>query len=519
MATAQQIIAAINPEIYSNTDSSVNKEIKELLEKDKLSDAIKKVSPTAVKYSGDFEDGYSLELEGFTLDMGGLEASQTLTYETYAESLEPIYYYILDFMDTLGLKTKKIVDNFTSAIGSANFSEMGQKKTIMQKQAMELMGSINTVVRSILNLVYDLKEFKIRLDAYENLKNKDKKEAALLSLKQVWMDKVDMNKGNSSIKAMAFGQAGFVTLIDAFLSIKNPKDVSKIDLNERVKRILVERLSEFEIWLSESEQELRKRYSIEKTYLKSQVNSLQLYTRWVKPYLQYAKELEQGGAEDNPSLVKMFNRTILQLTLLGTSKISAEEMGKEGSLPDFFGDEKLIKRLKKKGDLRDYYKCVLVDFVFRTVPQQGVHIGKVDVTFRAYSLNQQEIDQLNKALEEDDLESGLKFIQGATDESLGELKKDIDFFLGEDKEEEKKKEEKSKEDSVNPFLALIGYYNKKEEKSEKKDKKKEEKKFAPIREDNYYEKYLRNAAAGEAISALFTLFDIYKKSHGMASYT
>ena len=71
-------------------------------------------------------------------------------------------------------------------------------------------------LRSVLNIIYDLKEFRIRLSHYDDLKT-EKKEAAILALKQIWMDKVDIQKGNSSIKAMALGQAGFQTLIDAFL--------------------------------------------------------------------------------------------------------------------------------------------------------------------------------------------------------------------------------------------------------------------------------------------------------------
>ena len=60
-----------------------------------------------------------------------------------------------------------------------------------------------------------------------------------------------MNKGNSSLKAMALGQGGFVTLIDAFLAAKSANDVKGMDLNDRVKRILQPRLAEYDIWLSE----------------------------------------------------------------------------------------------------------------------------------------------------------------------------------------------------------------------------------------------------------------------------
>ncbi len=523
MVEPKQILAAINPALYNKKPTSpAEKEklelVKSLAKEGKILEAAGNTNPKSLSVSGDFNGGYSIDSEGFELNEkeGDVDSSQKLTYETYAESLEPIYFYLLDLMDEMNLKPKKLIDNFASAPGSAHFSEMGQKKTIMQQQASKLLGDINTVVRSILNLVYDLKEFRIRLDSYEMLKDKEKKNMALLSLKQIWMDKVDMNKGNSSIKAMAFGQSAFITLMDAFLSVNSAEDVKKLDLNDRVKRIVLERLAEFNIWVSESEGELRKRYEIEKNYLKSQVNSLQLYTRWAKPYLKYANELEQADSS-NPGLVKVFNRTILQLTLLGTRKVDAVSLGRDNTIPSFFTDRDLVERLQKKGDLRDYTACVLVEFTFRAVPQQNAFIGRVDINFSAYALNNEEMKLFEKTLKDDDLDSGLKLIQGITDDSLGQLKGDIDYFLNEKSEEEKKKEEKNEND-INPFLALFGYYNEKSEKKEKsKEKKKEEFKFP--RGDNYYEKYMRSVAAADAVNTLFTLFDVYKKAHGMASYS
>jgi len=209
-----------------------------------------------------------------------------LVYDSPTETLEPIYFFILDLMSDLGLKPEKLIDNFVSSPGSQHFGEMGQRTSVMQQQGAKLLGDINTVLRSILNLIYDLREFKIRLVAYEDLKNSSKKASAILSLKQVWMDKVDIQKGNSSIKAMALGQAGFNTLIDAFLVVNSEEDIDRLDLNQIVKRILKPRLHDFNIWLKESEGELKKRYDIERTYLKSQVNSLKIYSRWAKPYFK-----------------------------------------------------------------------------------------------------------------------------------------------------------------------------------------------------------------------------------------
>ena len=203
------------------------------------------------------------------------EAIHTLVYDSSSETLEPVYFFILDLMNDFGLAPEKLIDNFSSTPGSGHFAELGQRATVMQQQATKILGDTNTVMRSVLNIIYDLKDFKMRLQHYDSLKSKKKEEqeSAILALKQIWMDKVDIAKGQSSIKGMALGQAGFQTLIDAFLMIKDEKGVNSLDLNDRVKRILQPRIKEFNIWLIESERELRKRYELEKTYLKSQVNS------------------------------------------------------------------------------------------------------------------------------------------------------------------------------------------------------------------------------------------------------
>ena len=124
---------------------------------------------------------------------------------------------------------------------------------------------------------------------------------------------------------------------------------------------------------------------------------------------------------------------------------------------------------------RDYYSCILVDFTFRGIPQkvaQQSHFafgGRVEATFSAYALNDDELKMFEKELGESDLDDVLKLIERSTTESLEQLQKEINYFL----DEEKEKEEEKKTGS-NPFLALIGFYNKKPE--QKKEKKKEDKK-------------------------------------------
>ena len=482
MASVQQIIGKINPLLYAENG-------KELLKKYGSTDKIPadEVKPKNI-------------------------SEHSLGYDSQSETLEPVYFFILDLMNDFGLGTEKLVDNFSSTPGSGHFSELGTKKTTMQTQGTQMLERVNVVMRSVLNIIYDLKDFKIRLQSYNDLKSKDKStsDAARHSLKQIWLDKVDITKGNSSISMMA-RQLGFETIFDAFLVAKDSKDADKIDLNDRVKRVIKSRIDEFNIWVNESEKELRKRYNLERSYLKSQVNSLKLYSRWAKPYLKAAQQLEMKEHGREPALVKTFSTILLELTLFGKSKINIKDSVLAGDFPQDF------KELKTT---RDYFSCVLISFKFRGIPSRtprGDYVsgGKAEISFSSYALNSDEIEKFNKELEKEDVEDVLKLIEGSTTESLGNLQEEINLFLEEKDETEDKK---SKDDS-NPFLALIGHYNKKEPKEDKKESKKEEKE-KKLRKDDWIEKtHIREFAIKKAEEINFLLFDIYKKAHGMVSYT
>ncbi|MEM4625491.1 MAG: hypothetical protein QXJ28_01870, partial [Candidatus Pacearchaeota archaeon] len=286
--------------------------------------------------------------------------SHEITYDSPSETLEPIYFWILDMMNGLfGGNVEKIVDNFSASPGSGYFSELSQKKTILQKNVSETLATVNTVIKSIVNIIYDLKDFEIRLKHYEacRSKNKSEAEAGNLALKQIWMDNVDIKRGNGSIN-MLTANLQFVTLRDAFMVANTPEDVDKLDLNDRVKRILKPRIAEFNEWKKLSEQELIKRFNIEKNYLKSQVNMLQLYSRWIKPYLKAATQLEMSDSS-NPALVTVFNTIYLQLTLMGKRKVDFDEA---------ILSKKIPKGVKKPN--RDYYAVLIVDFSFRGIPQR-----------------------------------------------------------------------------------------------------------------------------------------------------
>ncbi|MBM3247530.1 hypothetical protein FJZ17_03270 [Candidatus Pacearchaeota archaeon] len=487
-----RIIAAVSPERYSLNAG----EVKKLLKNGKFWEAVDKVKP-GIK-PGDTDMGYEYKI----------------TYNSPYETLEPVYFWILDFMNPD--KTEKLVDNFISSPGSGHFSELMGKATRMQEEAMKVMQTIGVLIKSIINIIYDLRQFEQRLQDYKDADSSDKvkAEAANIALKQIWMDNVDIKRGNTSVKAMAFSQASFATLIDAFMYARSLDQIEKeLDLNERVKRILKDRFLEYSNWRVLSGSELKKRFNIEKAYLKSQVDSLKLYTRWAKPYLKAAEELKMSTSMSSSSaLVKAFNTILMQLVLFKKDAVKVQDEVYDKNFPPSFA------RLVEHKKIRDYNACNLVDLRFRGIPQRSEQHytfgGRVDVVFKAYALNDDEIKLIKKKLGESDMRDALKLAEGATEESLGQIQEDIDHYLKgvEDKEDEEEAKERVKSQDINPFMALLGLGNK-----SKEEKNKEQEKNLIIKSDTYAEKYLRNFAETKAKGSLFTVYDIYKKSHGMAS--
>ncbi len=476
-----KVIAAINPKKYSENPHEINK----LIKQGNFWQAVDKAKSKPA-------------------------AQHQLIYNSSVQTLEPVYFWILDFMNGMfGNNVEKLVDNFASSPGSGHFAELNSKANQLQQQGMAVLGQVNGILKGIINVIYDLKEWQITLSHYDTSNSKDKNISGtgLLALKQRWMDKVDIQRGQGSINGLSSGNLQFVTLRDAFMAVNTIEEADKLDLNDRVKRILKPRIQEFYEWKKRSEAELRKRFEIEKTYLRSQVESLKLYSRWAKPYLKAAQQLTMSDRlAGRPELVNIFNTVFLELTLMGQSKIKVEEAVYDKDLPYEF----------KKMKLRNYNSVVFIDFNFRGIPNrlpQGGHYvfgGRAEVTFKAYALSDGEIKLLKKRLSESDLNDSLKLVEGMTDDSLAQIKIDIDEFLG-DKEKEKK--EKEENDDINPFSALFSFLKPKT-KSEDKNKEKSDK----IKPDSYAEKYVRNFAEAKAINSCYAIFDVYKKAHDMASF-
>jgi len=431
----------------------------------------------------------------------------SLVYDSLGESLEPVYFWVLDFMRErspggLGLDVAKGSEGFEASVTSGYFGEMGMRNTQMQAKAMEYLGAINQVIKSILNLLYDLREFEVRIKHYDDFQSEDKatKKHGVYALKGIWMDQVDIRKGRGSINSLA-QDLNFITLRDAFFFVNSFEEVDRLDVNERVKNILRRKIEEYNSWLEFSEEEIRARYQLEKSYLKSQRHSLKLYVKWLKPYLKAAHKLGMKEFR-HADIVHAFSTMEMELSLLGREEL------KPGNVHASY------EALKAE---RKYYAVIEVMMKFRSLPSsvqgQGgrhyLHGGKVELQFYHYGLDDLEWE----ALEQQEFTEEVQLLEEYVGESLEALHNEMTRILGE--KEEKKgevKEEKRVHGLENPFKGIGKDFK---NTFLPKDFHLSEKKKMPL----VPEEAMFKGASEAAKKKSFLVYDVYKKQHGMMSWT
>jgi len=508
------LIAAIVPDVYCKPEK--REKVKEILRKEGAEGSYLKAAEVAevvkMKYM-DFEKQAFQSGFQFIGIKSPIE-KHTLGYDISAnanEFLEQAYFWMVDYITKEFEKSYKLTDNFIASPGSSLFTDFLTKTTRVQEEASRILGNVNTVIRSVINLVYELRELKIVMDEYEKYRSKNsiESESALLALKQRWLDQVDIRRGGTALKQLVLtgaNQPNFVLIIDAFMAPKNLEEAKKLDLNDRMKRLVLQRLSEFYIWLEQSETELKKRYELLKLYLKSQVNSVKLYARWVKPYLKAAKSLEQN-ASGGAYLVSGFNTAVFELSVLGEGKVTIAEEILKGGLPEVF--ETKIKTEK-------YVPLILIELKYRSTPESvGQHHrfrGLLELEFTSYGLSVEELKILLKEIEKDDFGEVYQAIEGATNESIGMIQSDIDEFIN----EKPKKDKKEDSDDTNPFSALFsGLFSQFSITSSKNEEKKAR---IGLRVDSDYEKAVRNQAIVKARMECSKMFNVYKGVNNMPSF-
>ncbi|MCL4397219.1 hypothetical protein M1494_02635 [Candidatus Parvarchaeota archaeon] len=265
------------PETDLNT---VNNWIKELEARASSSDA---------HYRGEVDFRYASDEEvpnpGFVGNPLGYQFTRDISKRYH---FQPEYYSVSQMFAALGYRSLRTAETIDPSSLSGLMNMVFEKRKNLQDRVMQLLGNINTVLKSIIAIIYELKELDRNLYLYTELKDSDKEkaEAAELALKRVFLDNVDSRKGGASLSALSRsptqsqGGPGFIDIMSVFYQVKSLKDVQNIERNEQYKNILKNRYIEYEKWKEINGTDLKNRKSMLLQYLKSQMGSFNLYVDW-----------------------------------------------------------------------------------------------------------------------------------------------------------------------------------------------------------------------------------------------
>lgn len=468
-----------------------------------------------------------------------------LEYQDVNLSLEEVYFWIVDALRNGGWKLDKINDYNSSSIHSTMGGASASKLSINQEKAMQYLKFIADMVKSLFQIVRELRVIDERMDLYERSKEGD--HAAEVTLRGYWVDMVEGGSKNPSSVYGLSRDVGFTTLPDLFFSspaMKQEdveKEVSKLEFNDSLKNVLKRKLSQFMTWKERTYNEIMQRRGFTLHYLKQHYATIKLYIDWVKPYLRNVKRLWQDESkQDSVDIVNSFETGVIEI------EVMASQPSKSHYTPVVI--------------YHFYYRIKpMMSFTDQSYQHRGpVHVGRVTIKPRGYVWTDRDIYEYKRMRREEDFE-----ILGQIDETVKEAvnalgDKFLDYLeeMKLDTSEFKKKEEKSeskpaqqKRQSSDPFLsvgkgfvdlfgALVpgvsGTFS-----SPKKSKDAEmtcptcktknkpdayncKKCGTELREPDYKEKLARSkskkAAKGAVLGGMFGIYKNFKKAHGMIQW-
>ena len=124
MGEIDNIICTINPGRYAEGTRANVQKFKSIIKKQGFDEGLKSMKDLGIKPKP--------------------SADHQLIYNSTSETLEPVYFWLLDFMNQVfGGNVEKIMDNFASSPGSGHFSELQGKATQMQQEASRVLGTVN----------------------------------------------------------------------------------------------------------------------------------------------------------------------------------------------------------------------------------------------------------------------------------------------------------------------------------------------------------------------------------------
>lgn len=357
-----QLIAAIVPDVFCNVKA--RREVKRILSeaakhKDGLSylnaaEKTQTLEPNQIAIEH-LEEENLFRLPGFKSPI----ERHTLIYDSFDESLEAFYFWLLDELTADGWDVSKLADTFLATPGSGLFAELTRRESRAQQEASRMLREAHALVRDILRTMSFLK--------VENKFTDEKEEGQIPS-------------------------------------------------------------------------------QIEQGLMRSKIESLKLYARWLGPYLKQARQLEQN-TKGTASMVNLFNSALAEVTLLAQREYPVNEDVDRGELPRFVLEARR----------RDLFSILILEFKFRAAPERTAggaygYRGRFELTMTSYAMNTDELAALRRELDRDNLDTTLRALGGDSGKAIAELVRQVETLVA-----EPVKEIKPEPDDPNPFTALFAF--------------------------------------------------------------
>jgi len=468
-----------------------------------------------LKKFGFEENEKSEEFRGSEIKTGYPAPSRRyrLHYEGYNISIEEPYFWTLHYLRYFGgfPRIDKITDVFAAAENSAFFGASQQRLGLQQDKVSQFLATIGKMVRELFQLVREMRILDERLSYYaDSYTSSPSAESAEITLKGIWVDLVEQGAKNpASVYGMA-REVQFTTLPDLFFST-HPKKQEDVDVvvekergqfNRKVREVLKRKLRSFLAWKEHTYEELKNRRKFTLKYLRQHFEIIRMYMTWVKPYLKNIQrmQLDQSRA-DTADLIVAFESSMIEVETLA------------------------VKPVKIAGV--DINQCILMHYLFRTRPEMSysqeyqrgpLHLGRVEIDFRAYAWTNKEIENYKRMREQEDFQL-LGVIDGSVKAALEALGDELMRYLKEAGEEFEEKKEISKPPvkRSGPFVSVFAGFAElftsfKMNKAVKQSKKK------PTQTDALKLAIAKKNAEDAVKKVMWNTYHHFKKQHEMLNW-
>ncbi len=426
-----------------------------------------------------------------------------MVVESYNMAIEEPYFWVLEYLRNMwGFPyIIKITDVFSAAENSSFFGASQQRLGLQQDKVSQFLATVGKMVKELFQLVRELRVLDERIGYYSDSYDAESKSrgSAEITLKGIWVDMVEQGAKNpASVYGMA-REVQFTTLPDLFFSTHPLKqeDVDEVvetdraQFNRKVREVLSRKLRAYLAWKEHTYEEIKNRRVFTLKYLRQHYEIIKMYMTWVKPYLKNIERLTMDQNKmESPDLLNAFENSMIEIEILAK---------------------------KPSGEVN---QCILVNFMYRTRPEMNyhqeyqrgpIHVGKVDINFRAYTWTDIEIENYQKMRTREDFKL-LGIVDTSVKAAMESLGDELMRYLeeaGDDIEPKEKNEIPETKPDGRPYTSSFRSVKELLDKAKEKKEKKNE----------AWEKEKAEDKAGPAVkSAVWGTYHHFKKHHNMLNW-